>query len=109
MEGLEHSGDIITGKVRNLDTRRLSVVCCKLGPVTPKIRAPGGCLSPSASLPDVVEKENFLYLPGIEPQYFGCPASNLVCILTYSGFYLFSVYLTTSSIARISQRHEEII
>jgi hypothetical protein len=62
MEGLQHSGEIITGKVRNLDTRCLSVVSFKLRPVKPRIRAPGGCLGPNASLPDAVQKEKFLHL-----------------------------------------------
>jgi hypothetical protein len=110
MEGLEHNVEIATGKVRNLDTRCLSVVSCELGPVTPRIWAPGGRLCSSASLSDVVHKENFLHLLGIEPQFFGRPASNLVSILTYSSFYyLFSVYLMTSSIARILRRQEEIV
>jgi len=110
VQGIQHSGEIITWKARNLDTRCLSVVSFKPLPVTSGIRAPGGCLGPNASLPDAVQKVNFLHLPGIESQFFGRPARNLVGMLTYPiSHYLFSVYLMASSIARILKRYEETV
>jgi hypothetical protein len=88
-------GEIIAGKACNLDTRCLSAISIKLLPVKRRVRSPGGYLGPSASLPDAVQKENFLRLPVIEPQYFRRPVHNLVSILTYpSSHYLFSVCLT---------------
>ena len=99
VEGTQHSGEIITGKARNLDTSCLSVVNFKLLPVTSSITATGGCLGPNDSMPDAKQKENLLHLPGIEPQFFGRPAHNLVSILTYSiSHYLFSVCGPGSSV-----------
>jgi hypothetical protein len=110
VEGIEHIDEIISGKARNHDTRCLSMVSFKLLPVTPSVRAPGGFLGPSAPLPDSVQKENFLLLPEIEPQFFGRPAPYLVSMLTHrSSYSLLSVYLMTFSIARILKRHEDVV